>query len=416
MKKILSNLLMFFLLVSSGCTSNVETIGTVEPTVKPTTETVVKNIEEVDLAPYYRIAGFALENLDDINDLPIAVWVDFQPSDDTVLKVRVVGEGNPYLAENVQNLLCEYAKETDTFIGKKASELTKQSTTLEEAVTSAAKSYLATKDKFIIRPYQSMMTERYLQNNPYIVDNAALTGSIQVDTEIVANYQQDESYLVTEDVKSGDNIKFPGGKGVSKFTGLSDNEYEIVSGVYLAKTPGIAVISYTYANMTLYDAVDIYENFTLELSGSDAYGSVVNTKETDNEITYRVLGDKAMNFPGGTCGSTVIDVVINKTDNTISSVQVIEHSDSTYLANPWEYNGGFVNTGIFIYRINQYCDKFIGLPADTEIMPYVVATKDNPDGGLIVDGGIDMIVSGATRTSNAIIYAVNAAIAEYNKN
>lgn len=132
--------------MSSGCTSNVEPIETVEPTVKPTTETVVENIEEVDLAPYYRIAGFALENLDDINDLPIAVWVDFQPSDDTVLKVRVVGEGNPYLAENVQNLLCEYAKETDTFIGKKASELTKQSTTLKEAVTSAAKSYLATKD------------------------------------------------------------------------------------------------------------------------------------------------------------------------------------------------------------------------------------------------------------------------------
>lgn len=216
-------------------------------------------------------------------------------------------------------------------------------------------------------------------------------------------------------MKSGEDVKFPAGKSIAPFSNES-GEYNIVSGVAIANKPGIAVLKYTYNDLEVYDAVDIYENFTLDLTGSDAYGLVVDSDDDDSEVTYRVLGDKAMNFAGGTCGSTVIDVTIDTTTNTIKAVNVVEHSDSTYLANPWEYNGGFVNTGDFIYHIDAYCDKFVGVSTDKPIAPFVVASKENPDGGLVVDDGINMVVSGATRTSNAIIYAVNAAIEHYNGN
>lgn len=212
---------------------------------------------------------------------------------------------------------------------------------------------------------------------------------------------------------SNDTVTYAAGASTSTFIKDDGEEYSITHQVVYANNPGIVVLAYTYGDVTVYDALDIYENFTLDLSGNDAYGQVVSTMNSDDStITYRVLGDKAMNFAGGTCGSTVIDVTIDTTTDTIKEVHVVEHSDSTYLANPWEYDGGFANVGELIYDINSYTDKFTGLSATTPITPYTL-TSDGVDGGTIVDGGIDMVVTGATRTPNAIIAGVNAAIEAY---
>ncbi len=45
--------------------------------------------------------------------------------------------------------------------------------------------------------------------------------------------------------------------------------------------------------------------------------------------------------------------------------------------------------------------------ADTAIAKYVLTSQD-AEGGVPVEGGIDMTVTGATRTPNAVIAAVNA--------
>ena len=43
------------------------------------------------------------------------------------------------------------------------------------------------------------------------------------------------------------------------------------------------------------------------------------------------------------------------------------------------------------------------------------SSKEGIVGGVVVDGGVDMVVTGATRTPNAIISGVNAAIAQFNQ-
>ena len=127
---------------------------------------------------------------------------------------------------------------------------------------------------------------------------------------------------------------------------------------------------------------------------------------------YRVLGDKAMNSPGGTCGSTVIDVTVDIPSRTIFSAKIAAHSDSTYLSSGWEYGGGFVEAGDALFDINVFMNKLTGLSADEVINPYALSAKEVV-GGTIVEGGVDMIMTGATRTPNAIIYALNEAIEQF---
>lgn len=358
-------------------------------------------------APYERIAGYSMDG-----ELPIAVWVDFDPKTDQVMKVQLVGYGNPVIMDKFKEDMIELNSKKDQFVGKKANEIEANENPLDKAIASATDSYLKAKDKFIIRPYQSMMTERYMANNPYILSDS-LSDNIEVKTQILAQYPTDAGALVNEDVVFNEKVTYPNGSSVATFTN-EKGEFSIISQVIYANHPGIIILSYEVDGITLIDALDVYENFTTELSGSDAYGQVVNViDENEEKITYRVLGDKAMNFPGGTCGSTVIDVTISKTDDTISKVDIVEHSDSTYLAYAWEYNGAFEATGDFIYHIEKFTDKFIGLSANTLINPYELTTKENPNGGKVIDGGIDMVVTGATRTPNAIIRAVNAAIEKY---
>ena len=357
--------------------------------------------------PYVRVAGYTMEK-----ELPVAVWVDFDPATDVVLDITLTGYGNPVMMEAFADRMESLNQEKEGFIGKKADELL-NGEGLAAAIAMAAESYLTSNEELVIRPYQSMATERYLANNPYIIDNDALTGNVLVKSEIVAQYPADAASIVTENVISGEDVKYPAGMTSAAFAGKA-GDYTIDSNVLYATKPGIVVISYEYGDHVVYDAVDVYENFTLNLEGQDAYGKVIGiVNETDAEVTYRVLGDKAMNFPGGTCGSTVIDVVIDKANSTIAKVEVVEHSDSTYLANEWEYSGGFVKVGEFIYNIDKFTDQFIGKDATTMINPYVLSTKENPNGGEIVEGGVEMVVTGATRTPNAIIYAVNAAIEAY---
>ena len=397
----------------AGCSSAPAAMTTTPATTTPLATqapaTSEPTVETSYQAPYDRIAGYAMDG-----DLPVAVWVDFDPNDDTILNIEISGYGNPVMMETFGEQLGAYNREKTNYYGMNAANVTSSDDDVFSlAVKSAADSYLASKDVLIIRPYQSFMTQRYMANNPYIVDNSELTGDTTITTEIVAQYPNDAATLVLDDVMSNDSVTYAAGASTSTFTKDDGEEYSITHQVVYANNPGIVVLAYTYGDVTVYDALDIYENFTLNLSGSDAYGQVVSTINSDDStITYRVLGDKAMNFAGGTCGSTVIDVTIDTTTDTIKEVHVVEHSDSTYLANPWEYDGGFANVGELIYDINSYTDKFTGLSATTPITPYTL-TSDGVDGGTIVDGGIDMVVTGATRTPNAIIAGVNAAIEAY---
>ena len=411
MKKLFLLLTCLFLVV--GCGNN-ESNTNEEESVENEEQEVVETVE-VDPNDVLRIGGYAMDE-----DLPVAVWVDFDSTNDKVAKVTLTGYGNPAVMETYGDKMNEYFAAKDSFIGKTADELKDQSTTvLDSAMAFASESYLTCKDQFVIRPYQSLMAGRYAANNPYIVENTDLAENVEIETELVASYPENAATLVTEDVmnpsKEGE-VKFPEGKNIAKFTNDSETEYTISTGVALANEAGIAVVSYTYGDLNLVCPMDIYDNFTVGLEGQDAYGKVIGVvSEDDNVVTYRVLGDKAMNFPGGTCGSTVVDVTINKTDKTIVTVNVYEASDSTYLANAWEYNGGFAGTGEFIKAIDQYTAKFEGLDASKPLSVYELTTKENPNGGQVVEGGVDMVVTGATRTSNAIIYAVNAVIEEFNK-
>ncbi len=354
--------------------------------------------------PYVRVAGCAMEG-----DLPVAVWVDFDPETDKVLAVALTGYGNPAVMTEFGVEMETLSQAKAAFVGKSAKDLTAGDEALASAVAQAAQSYLDTKDQFIIRPYQSMMTDRYMANNPYPVDQTGLKDEVIVKTEIVAQYPADAITLVTEDVLYKEKVTYPAGQSVAAF----GDDLTVSSGVIYANKPGVAVIAYRLGDMVLYDALDIYENFTTELTGADAYGKLIGIiDESDAAVTYRVLGDKAMNFPGGTCGSTVVDVTIDKKTDTLSKVFVAEHSDSTYLANAWEYGGAFSNVGELIYHIEAFTAKFEGLNAKNPVTPYELTTKEST-GGTVVEGGINMVVSGATRTPNAIVRAVNAAIEAY---
>lgn len=403
-------------LLLTGCSSSPATSTTPTTTETPTTapsevvETEDPVVETTYQAPYNRIAGYTVDG-----DLPLAVWVDFDPNDDTILNIEITGYGNPVMMADFGEQLGSYNTDKLDYYGLNAADVQiREDDVLSQAVKSAANSYLSSKDNLIIRPYQSFMTMRYMANNPYIVDNTDLSGDTKIVTEIVAQYPDNAVSLISEDVMNNDKVTYPAGTSTSTFTKDNGEEYTITHQVVQANNAGVAIIAYSYGDTTVYDALDIYDNFTKDLSGSDSYGQIVTIMDqNDQTITYRVLGDKAMNFPGGTCGSTVIDVTINTTDNTIDTVHVVEHSDSTYLANPWEYNGGFTNVGQLIYDIDSYTDLFTGLSATTPIVKYDL-TSDEVDGGVVVDGGIDMVVTGATRTPNAIIAAVNSAIEAYN--
>ena len=402
----------------TGCSSTTPTASETPQASEAPTQTALASeapqttepvVETTYQAPYNRIAGYAVDG-----DLPLAVWVDFDPNDDTILNIEITGYGNPVMMADFGEQLGAYNSEKESYYGTAANAVESvEEDVLSAAVKSAADRYLASKDTLIIRPYQSLMTMRYMANNPYIVDNTTLSGDTKIATEIVAQYPADAAYLVEEDVLNNDAVTYPAGTSTSTFTKESGEEYTITHQVIRGNQPGVVIVSYTYGDTTVYDALDIYDNFTMDLSGSDSYGLVVSTMDqNDSTITYRVLGDKAMNFAGGTCGSTVLDVTIDTTDDTIANVHVVEHSDSTYLANPWEYDGAFANVGKLIYDINSYTDLFTGLSATTPITKYDL-TSDDVEGGVVVDGGIDMVVTGATRTPNAIISAVNAAIEAY---
>jgi Na+-translocating ferredoxin:NAD+ oxidoreductase RnfG subunit len=54
------------------------------------------------------------------------------------------------------------------------------------------------------------------------------------------------------------------------------------------------------------------------------------------------------------------------------------------------------------------------LSTDAPIAKYALTTA-KAKGGLMVEGGIADVVTGATRTTNAIISAVNAALEQFNK-
>ena len=311
--------------------------------------------------------------------------------------------------KDLNDSLTTYYEDAKAYVGKNASEIKEGTDTLSTAIYSAVTSYVNNENKFVIRPYQSIATSKYIVN-PYIVDNSELTGDVVVKTEIVAQYPSDAVVTLTEDVMSGDKVLYPAGQNILSFKKDDESEYKISSQAFRTDKPGFVVVAYTYGDMVIYDALDIYQSFTDGLEGADAYGKVISTNETDKDVTYRALGDKAMNY-----GTTAVDITIDKETNLISSVNIYEHSDSTYLANTWEYGGGFVNVGKFIYDIDSYTAKFVGHDVSTPFTPYQLTTEENKDGGSVVKGGVDMVVSGATRTPNSVLRAVNAAIEEYNK-
>lgn len=357
------------------------------------------------ITPYTRICGAV------VNEAfpgPVAVWVDFNAATGEIALVEISGMGNPVVMAGYGADFAAMQAEKDAFAGRKAADvLADEALTgvLAAAVKDACARFVNMAD-FTIRPYQSMMVDRYVINNPHY---EALDGNKVLATTIVGAYPADAAIVETADVGS-----YPAGLATTAF-----GEFSVTHSAVKAQQAGIAVISYKEGDNEVLCALDIYDNFTLYpevLSGSDSYGKVVAGPAdlSADLLTYRVLGDKAMNFVGGTCGSTVIDVTIDRATRTIVDVHIVAHSDSTYLTGAWEYGGGFVKVGEFLFDINLVCNKMIGLSADTPITPYALtSTKDGVTGGVVVEGGLDIVVTGATRTPNAIISAVNAAIAQF---
>lgn len=357
------------------------------------------------IAPYTRLCGAV------VNEAfpgPVAVWVDFNAATGEIAYVEISGMGNPAVMEAYGADFAAMQAEKDAFAGCKAADVLADetaNTVLAAAVKDACARFVNAAD-FTIRPYQSMMVDRYVINNPHY---AELSENKVLATTIVGAYPADAAIVETADVGS-----YPAGQATTAF-----GDFTVTHGVVKAQKAGIAVISYKEGENEVLCAVDIYDNFTLYpevLSGSDSYGKVVAGPAdlAAEKLTYRVLGDKAMNFVGGTPGSTVIDVTIDRATRTIADVRIVAHSDSTYLSDSWEYGGGFVAVGEFLFDINLVCNKMIGLSADAPITPYALTSnKDGVTGGLVVEGGLDIVVTGATRTPNAIISAVNAAIAQF---
>ncbi len=375
---------------------------TVEETVdgKKTTTTYT-------IAPYTRLCG-ATES--EAFPGPVAVWVDFNDSTGEIAHVEIAGMGNPVVMEGYGAEFADLQAKKDDFNNMTADNIIADDAltgVLADAVKDAADRFVNKAD-FTIRPYQSMMVDRYVANNPHFDE---LKADVEVTTTIAGAYPSDSAYVETEDVED----RWESGLAVTEF-----GDHAVSHNVVKAEAPGLVLVSYTVGDNEVLSALDIYDNFTLYpevLSGSDSYGHVVAGPAdlTADSLTYRVLGDKAMNFPGGTCGSTVIDITFDRDANIISDIHIAEHSDSTYLANEWEYGGNFADVGEFIYNINAFTNKMIGMSADEPITSYVLSSEDDGiAGGVVEDGGVDMVVTGATRTPNAIISGVNAAIAQYN--
>lgn len=358
------------------------------------------------ITPYTRICGAV------VNEAfpgPVAVWVDFNAATGEIAYVEITGMGNPVVMAAYGEAFAAMKAEKAAFEGMKAADVVADEAltgALADAVKDACVRFVNMAD-FTIRPYQSMMVDRYVINNPHY---AELTENKVLTTTIVGAYPAGAAIVETADVGS-----YPAGQATTAF-----GDFSVTHNAVKAVTAGVAVVSYQEGENEVLCALDIYDNFTLYpevLSGSDSYGKVVAGPADLNAdlLTYRVLGDKAMNFVGGTCGSTVIDVTFDRATRTIVDVQIVAHSDSTYLTGSWEYGGGFVAVGEFLFDINLVCNKMIGLSADNAITPYqLTSAKTGVTGGLVVEGGIDLVVTGATRTPNAIISAVNAAIAQFN--
>ncbi len=357
------------------------------------------------IAPYTRLCGAV------VNEAfpgPVAVWVDFNAATGEIAYVEIAGMGNPVVMEGYGADFAALQTQKDAFLNLKAADVAADAAltgVLADAVKDACARFVKASD-FTIRPYQSMMVDRYVINNPHY---AELTESKTLATAIVGAYPADAAVVETADVGN-----YMGGLATTAF-----GDFSVTHSAVKAQKAGLAVISYKEGENEVLCALDIYDNFTLYpevLSGSDSYGKVVAFPAdlTADRLTYRVLGDKAMNFVGGTCGSTVIDVTIDRATRTIADVHIAAHSDSTYLSDNWEYGGGFVAVGEFLYDINAFCSKMIGMSADAPITGYTLSSaKESIVGGVVVDGGVDMVVTGATRTPNAIISGVNAALAQF---
>ena len=341
------------------------------------------------------------------NGIPVAAWVHFDPESHEILYVHIAGAENP----DVNPDFLQIGALTEAYVGMTAEQAAdaEAANPAAEAVRDACARYLAGA-AFSIRPYETMVVDRYIANNPHF---DALEADAAVETSIVAAYPEGCLEVVTEDVLYNGNVTWPLGVYTGAFT-YGDKSVSVTHNAVLAKAPGVAVIAYSFNGETVLDAVDIYPNFTLypePLSGSDAYGQVVAAHRTEDTVTYIALGDKAMNFPGGTAGSTIVSVKIDIASRTIAEVLDLANSDSPYLANEWEYNGGFTSVGLQLYAIGNFTSCFAGRSAEEPITRYgLSSSRDGITGGVVVDGGIDYVVTGATRTPNAIISAVNAVL------
>lgn len=358
------------------------------------------------IAPYTRLCG---ATVNEAFPGPVAVWVDFNAVTGEIAWVEISGMGNPVVMEGYGADFAALNAQKDAYCNMKAADVVADAAltgVLADAMKDACARFINASD-FTIRPYQSMMVDRYVINNPHYNE---LTENKTLTTTIVAAYPADAAVVETADVGN-----YAGGLATTAF-----GDFSVTHSAVKAQQTGIALVSYKEGDNEVLCALDIYDNFTLYpevLSGSDSYGKVVGFPAdlTTATVTYRVLGDKAMNFVGGTCGSTVIDVTFDVATRTIVDVHIAAHSDSTYLTGTWEYGGGFVAVGEFLYNINAFCNKMIGMSADAPITGYTLSSsKEGVVGGVVVDGGVDMVVTGATRTPNAIISGVNAAIAQFN--
>lgn len=357
------------------------------------------------IAPYTRLCGAV------VNEAfpgPVAVWVDFNAVTGEIAYVEISGMGNPVVMEGYGAEFAALEGQKEAYYNLKAADVVADAAltgVLADAMKDACARFVNA-SAFTIRPYQSMMVDRYVINNPHYNE---LTENKVLETVLVGAYPADAAIVETNDVGN-----YAGGLAVTAF-----GDYSVTHSAVKAQKAGIAVVSYKEGENEVLCALDIYDNFTLypeTLSGSDSYGKVVGfpADKTAEKVTYRVLGDKAMNFVGGTCGSTVIDVTIDVATRTIVDVHIAAHSDSTYLSDSWEYGGGFVAVGEFLFDINAFCNKMIGHSADEAITGYTLSSSKNGIvGGVVVEGGVDMVVTGATRTPNAIISGVNAAIAQF---
>jgi len=363
-----------------------------------------------DVSPYVRVCGMAPESP---FAGPVAVWADFNAATGELVHLDITGMGQPEVMAAYGADFAALEGQKDSYMNKSARAIAEgeAADVLAAAVRDACRRYLS-EPAFDIRPYQSLMTDRYLANNPHF---AELTADTQVQTAIAACWPEGCAVVETADVENNGKVTWPLGVTTASFKN-GDATYTVSHNAVKGVMPGVAVISYTAGETTLLCAVEIYDNFTLTLSGSDAYGMVAAgpADKTADVLVYRVLGDKAMNFPGGTPGSTVIDVAIDRASRTILSVRITAHSDSPYLYNPWEYGGGFVSVGSQLYDIARFTNMFAGRSADSDVSPYVLSSQKNGVvGGVPVEGGIDLVVTGATRTPNAIVAAVNAALVRF---